>query len=83
MSTSTNPKKNTIHIETEIDETLTLEDIKNDLTKCNRMIKRADQKIKKYKLKLNIERHSSPKEKNLLQKGLELFNLTSKWSSKV
>ena len=77
------PQTNTIKIQTDIDETLTLNDIKNDLSKCKRMIKRTDQKIKSYQLKLKIERHLKTPSKSLFQKGLALFNLLPAHNHKV
>ena len=84
MSKQQNEQKNTtIQVETDIDERLTIHDIKNDLAKCNRMIKRTEHRIKSYKLKLKFERFNSTPDKTLLQKGLALFNLLPKHHSKV
>ena len=83
QSTTNQGKKPAINIEHDIDETLTINDIKKDLSKCKRMITRSENKIKLYSQKLHQLNNTSPKHKSLIQKGLEIFNLTGKIKRKV
>ena len=77
------PQTNTISVETEIDENLTIADIKNDIVKCQRLIRRSDYKIRLYKRKLNIASYFNNQKKSLIEKGLELFNLKKNINSEI
>ena len=65
-----------IIIETEIDEKLTINDIKKDLEKCKKMIRRADDKIRLYQRKITQLQKNDIKTKNLVKKGLSFFNIS-------
>ena len=62
---------------TEIDEQLSLNEIKKDLRQCERMIRRCDHKLTVYNRKLNAERGLHTKEHSLLERGLALFGLNN------
>ena len=75
-----NPKFN---IETDIDEELTLDDIKKDIAKINKMLKRTDNRINVYQNQLKLLLQGSKRDKSLLEKGLEFFKLKKKINTKV
>ena len=72
-----------IYVETEIDEELNLHDIKNDIIKCEQLIKRSEYKIRLYKRKLKIARYFNSDKKSLIDKGLELLNLKKSLNTKA
>lgn len=76
-------KKPSIYVETDIDQELNSHDIKNDIIKCERLIRRSEYKIRLYKRKLNIARYFGSDKKSLIDKGLELLNLKKNIQSKV
>ena len=77
-SSSSTDQENTITIETDIDETLTIKDIKKDITECEKMINRTDYKIRLYQNKIKQLQSKDKKTKSLVKKGLNLFNLNKK-----
>tara|TARA_B100000131_G_scaffold317974_1_gene360947 strand:+ start:923 stop:1174 length:252 start_codon:yes stop_codon:yes gene_type:complete len=62
---------------------LTITDIKNDIKKCNRMIKRATYKSMLYKRKLATITRMPNDKTSLIQKGLSLLNITKKYNKTV
>ena len=83
MSKKPKEKSSEIQVYTEIDESLNIHDIKNDIVKCERLIRRSEYKIRLYKRKLNIARYFSQEKKSLINKGLELFKLKKTHQSEV
>ncbi len=73
-----------ILLESELENNqLTIEDIKNDIKRCKRMINRAKYKTILYKRKLHIINHIPNNETSLIKKGLSLFNITKKYSKTI
>ena len=72
-----------ITITTDIDEKLNSNDIRNDIKKCKRMIRRAEYKIKIYQRKLDFMNKQTNKETSLLEKGLRLLNLNNPLARKI
>jgi hypothetical protein len=69
-------------IKTDIDENLSEKDIYNDVKKLNWLIKKTEYKIKRYEenLKHYILR---TKQHNEINKGLQAFNLLSKYHTEI
>ena len=72
------PKKMDILLASDIDPTLSINDIKNDIKKCERMIKRSSHKISLYNRKLDSLRNGTDTSPSLIEKGLQLFNIVIK-----
>tara|TARA_Y200000002_G_scaffold321311_1_gene281430 strand:+ start:197 stop:448 length:252 start_codon:yes stop_codon:yes gene_type:complete len=83
MTQKKEENKPSIVVETDIDQELNIHDIRNDIIKCERLIKRSEYKIKLYKRKLNIARYFGSDKKSLIEKGLELLNLKKNLETKV
>ena len=77
------PKYNSL-IESELDTNeLTIDDIKQDIKNCDRMIKRSHYKSMLYKRKLLALKNESRDDETIIHKGLSLFNLSKKISKKI
>ena len=83
MTQKKEENKPSIVVETDIDQELNINDIRNDIIKCERLIKRSEYKIRLYKRKLNIARYFGSEKKSLIEKGLELLNLKKNLETKV
>ena len=73
MSKKPKEKSSEIQVYTEIDESLNIHDIKNDIVKCERLIRRSEYKIRLYKRKLNIARYFSQEKKITYKQRLRII----------
>ena len=64
-----------VNVSSTPDHSLNRDDIQRDIKECNRLIKRAEYKIRLYERKLTSLGSSTPKTASLIQRGLRFFNL--------